>query len=86
MEQKGSKAVSWQIPIKYIDQAEGENRPRGLEGHHVRALAKMMYWQPNVGAGSPALLCVQPNPEDETSTNKDLFVWEDIEKGRYRYI
>ncbi|KAK3282057.1 hypothetical protein CYMTET_10185 [Cymbomonas tetramitiformis] len=45
----------------------------------------MMYWNPHTGSGSPALIAVQEDQDDPTSTNPEAFVWAAIGQGRYRF-
>ena len=80
-----SATTSWRIPIKCIIDAQGAARPRPLDEHHAQAIASMMYMNPHTGSGSPALVAVEENHEDSTSTSPDQFVWKEIANGRYTY-
>ena len=82
----GVKIPTVTIPIKYIIQAEGASRPRGLSQAHADDIAQAMWWEPNVGQGSPALVCVDPKEGDETTVDPAKFVWSDIPLGRYLFI
>ena len=82
----GLKIPTITIPIKFIKQAQGKGRPRTLNEQHAASLAEMMWWSPNAGAGSPALVCVEAVDGDETTTDRDKFDWEKVIDGKYKFI
>ncbi|KAK3277250.1 hypothetical protein CYMTET_14735 [Cymbomonas tetramitiformis] len=68
-------STSWRVPIEYIYQAEGDSRPRPFNEHHTMAIATMMYMHPHTGAGSPALIMVVKDDNDQSTYEPDQFDW-----------